>query len=186
MGGSDDPDNIEELTIEEHAEAHRQLWLKYGKKADLIAWKMLSGRIEGISEEDRIELSREGHHQFINDPERHEKWRSKIKEKRKFQIITEESKLKRSEKLKGRVFTEEHKEKISASLRNKPRKKLGSWSEELRAKHAQLMAVINGKRKGIAVGPQKEETRQKKSEAAKRQHARNPMKRHRDEKGRFV
>ena len=32
MGGSDDPSNIVLLTVEEHAEAHRLLFEKYGKK----------------------------------------------------------------------------------------------------------------------------------------------------------
>ena len=45
MGGSDDPSNLIELTIEEHAEAHRILFEKYGKVEDLWAWKGLSGQI---------------------------------------------------------------------------------------------------------------------------------------------
>lgn len=44
MGGTDDLSNIELLTVEEHTEAHRLLWLKYGKKADFMAWQMLSGK----------------------------------------------------------------------------------------------------------------------------------------------
>lgn len=43
MGGSDDPDNLVRLTIEEHAEAHRLLYEKFDKKEDLWAWKGLSG-----------------------------------------------------------------------------------------------------------------------------------------------
>jgi hypothetical protein len=43
MGGSDDPDNLIELTIEEHAEAHRMLYEKYGKVQDKLAWQGLSG-----------------------------------------------------------------------------------------------------------------------------------------------
>lgn len=38
MGGSDHPDNLIELTIEEHAEAHRLLYEKYGNEYDKIAW----------------------------------------------------------------------------------------------------------------------------------------------------
>jgi len=44
-GGSDDPSNIIELTIEEHAEAHRRLYEKHGKEEDEIAWKALSQQI---------------------------------------------------------------------------------------------------------------------------------------------
>jgi hypothetical protein len=42
-GGTDDPENIIELTIEEHAEAHRLLWVQYGKKQDRLAWQGLLG-----------------------------------------------------------------------------------------------------------------------------------------------
>ena len=45
MGGTDDPSNIIELSVEEHAEAHRVLYEKYGKREDYIAWKGLSGNI---------------------------------------------------------------------------------------------------------------------------------------------
>ena len=45
MGGSNDPSNLIELTIEEHAEAHKKLWEEHGNWQDLIAWKGLSGQI---------------------------------------------------------------------------------------------------------------------------------------------
>ena len=44
-GGTDDPSNLIELTVEEHAEAHRVLFEQYGKKEDELAWKGLSGII---------------------------------------------------------------------------------------------------------------------------------------------
>lgn len=49
MGGTDDPSNIEELTIEDHSMAHKLLYEKFGKKEDYIAWKALDGSI-GIEE----------------------------------------------------------------------------------------------------------------------------------------
>lgn len=42
-GGTDDPSNIIELTVPEHAEAHRKLWEEHGRKQDYVAWKGLSG-----------------------------------------------------------------------------------------------------------------------------------------------
>jgi hypothetical protein len=42
-GGTDHKDNIIELTVEEHAEAHRQLYEKYGRWQDRVAWLSLSG-----------------------------------------------------------------------------------------------------------------------------------------------
>jgi hypothetical protein len=76
MGGSDDPSNIIELTVEEHAEAHKILWEKYGRWQDEIAWKGLSGII-GHEEVVREILSRsasnthkrrlsDGSHNFLN------------------------------------------------------------------------------------------------------------------------
>lgn len=45
MGGSDDPSNLVKLTIEEHAQAHLELYEKYGDKRDLLAHKTLLGQI---------------------------------------------------------------------------------------------------------------------------------------------
>lgn len=45
MGGTDDPSNLIELTIDEHAEAHRLLYEQYGKWEDYYAWQGLSGQI---------------------------------------------------------------------------------------------------------------------------------------------
>lgn len=45
MGGSDDPSNLIELSIEEHAEAHKKLYEEHGKWQDKIAWQTLSGQI---------------------------------------------------------------------------------------------------------------------------------------------
>jgi hypothetical protein len=45
MGGTDDPSNLIDVTIEEHAEAHRILYEKLGNEEDKIAWLALSGQI---------------------------------------------------------------------------------------------------------------------------------------------
>ena len=45
MGGSDHPDNLVELTVTEHAEAHKVLYETFGKHEDYVAWKALSGTI---------------------------------------------------------------------------------------------------------------------------------------------
>ena len=44
MGGTDDPTNLIELTVKEHAEAHLNLYNQYNKKEDLCAYYMLSGK----------------------------------------------------------------------------------------------------------------------------------------------
>jgi hypothetical protein len=45
MGGTDDPSNLVELTVEEHAQAHKELFEKYGHKEDELAWKGLSAML---------------------------------------------------------------------------------------------------------------------------------------------
>ena len=44
-GGSDDESNLIELSISDHAEAHRILYEKYGNWEDYVAWQGLSGQI---------------------------------------------------------------------------------------------------------------------------------------------
>jgi hypothetical protein len=48
MGGSDDPSNLIELTVEEHANAHKELYEKYGRWQDHVAWKALSGQSTAV------------------------------------------------------------------------------------------------------------------------------------------
>lgn len=45
-GGTDDPSNLVELTVEEHALAHKMLYEQYGKEQDKIAWLALSKQAE--------------------------------------------------------------------------------------------------------------------------------------------
>jgi hypothetical protein len=44
-GGTNDPENLIELTVEEHALAHKALYEKYGRWQDYLAWMGLSGMI---------------------------------------------------------------------------------------------------------------------------------------------
>jgi hypothetical protein len=43
LGGTDDPSNLTELTIAEHAEAHRILYEQHGHWQDYVAWQGLLG-----------------------------------------------------------------------------------------------------------------------------------------------
>lgn len=45
VGGSDDPSNIIQLTVEDHAIAHKVLYGLWKREQDLIAWLGLSGQI---------------------------------------------------------------------------------------------------------------------------------------------
>jgi len=56
MGGTDEPSNLIELTVEEHANAHKLLWEDLGHWQDFVAWKALSGQIS--TDDLRKELAR--------------------------------------------------------------------------------------------------------------------------------
>ena len=45
LGGSDEESNLVELTIEEHAEAHKKLYEEYGRWEDKLAWQGLAGLV---------------------------------------------------------------------------------------------------------------------------------------------
>lgn len=53
MGGTNEPSNLIELSVEEHALAHKKLWEEYGKLEDYIAWKGLEGT---IGKEEMVQL----------------------------------------------------------------------------------------------------------------------------------
>jgi hypothetical protein len=82
-GGTDDPSNLVELTIEEHAEAHKQLYEQYGRWQDLVAYRGLQGL---ITEEERIEImyaARRGGGNFFYGKKHTEETKRKISENRK-------------------------------------------------------------------------------------------------------
>lgn len=96
IGGSDDLSNLIELTVEEHAEAHRVLYEQCGRWQDKIAWLALSGRIgkeEAIKESQRLANTGE------NNPLRR----------------SPEARLKHKKSLTGRKLSDYHREKISAN-----------------------------------------------------------------------
>jgi len=45
-GGTDDPENLVRVTVEEHAELHFARYLQYGEMGDWMAYHSLSGQME--------------------------------------------------------------------------------------------------------------------------------------------
>ena len=138
MGGSNDPSNLIELTVEEHAEAHRLLFEQYGKWEDKIAWQMLSGQIgkeEAIQEArgaanrgkkrtpeqiERIKLAaHKRNERWKNDPEK-----------------IAEANRKRSEAMKGK---KKSKEAVSAWRKSKETGKGFKHSKETKKKIAESL-----------------------------------------------
>lgn len=99
MGGGDELSNLVELTVEEHADAHRLLYEQYNKKEDKIAWLMLSGKTTE-AEILRIQLANEAFQTFVKDPSRSSSWRKNIADTLRGRTQTPESNEKRSLTLK--------------------------------------------------------------------------------------
>jgi len=60
MGGSDDEDNLILLTIEEHASAHLELYKKYNKHEDYVAYLFLKGDEQAWVERSKLGGKRGG------------------------------------------------------------------------------------------------------------------------------
>jgi hypothetical protein len=98
-GGTDEPSNLIKLTVEEHAEAHRILFEKFGRKEDELAWKGLSGHI--------------GKEELIIELIKH------VNTGRKHSIETNEKKRKA---LLGKSLDDLHSKEKAEEIRNKLRK----------------------------------------------------------------
>ena len=154
MGGSDDPSNLIELTVEEHADAHRKLWEQYSNIKDYCAWKGLSGQIgkEEIvrllmdptgrvhTEETKQKISKSQ----LGKPKHTEESKENLKQFRMGTKQSEETKRKISEaglgnkRCLGYKHTEETKEKVSKSLEgNKRWSSNPNVSEEERKKRSE-------------------------------------------------
>jgi len=116
-GGTDDPSNIIELTIEEHAEAHRLLFEEFGRWQDYVAWQALEGLIG--NEEIHRELASNAMKNRIRTIEEFEKgWQTRRKNGE--WKHSEESRIKTSLSLKGKKKpkrSREHKNKLSKSIK---------------------------------------------------------------------
>lgn len=131
MGGSDDPSNLILLTVEEHAEAHRLLFEKYGLKQDELAWKALSGilpkqdiireiqknankgRIPSIETREKMALAKKGGKLSKEHAEALHQGRKNSTNSIEHTQAILKAKL-------GVSLTEEHKSKISKSRKNNP------------------------------------------------------------------
>jgi hypothetical protein len=141
-GGTDEPSNIVELTVEEHAQAHKELWEKYGRWQDKVAWLCLSKQVTK-DEASRLIISEAnlGHKRNIgknnpmfgkthtSDARKRIGKATKLRETgKKHGPRSEETKRKISEALKGKKKSKEHVEKMSNGRKgeNNPNYKHGN------------------------------------------------------------
>lgn len=144
IGGTDDPSNLVELTVEEHAEAHRILFEQYGRWQDEIAWKTLSGQISSYEAAQQARILANLGNKHFEGKTHTEETRKRISEAQKINMIgttraighikTEECKQIISDKLKGNTnkngktgytLSDETKKKMSESRKgdNNPAKR---------------------------------------------------------------
>jgi hypothetical protein len=96
MGGSDDPSNLIEVTIQEHAELHLALYLEHGKMEDWIAFHMLSGKTTD-SEWARREAARS----YMTNRVVSQSAREAMSDYNRIRVHSKESREKRSKKMSG-------------------------------------------------------------------------------------
>ena len=144
MGGSDDPSNLIELTVEEHAEAHRKLYEQYGHWQDKIAYDMLSGQI-GL--DDAIQAARGAANR---GRKRTEEQKARLREacrlrteRQRADGTLDRANKKRSEAHKGKKKSAEHLAKWAES------RKGHLVSEETRAKIRATLAETRAKKKAL-------------------------------------
>lgn len=106
MGGTDDASNIVELSVEDHAEAHRKLYEQHGHWQDELAYKGLSGHIG--KEEIILERQRKAGRR-VKSPEE----RAKISRARSGSTLSAEHRANISKGNMGRTVTAETRAKLS-------------------------------------------------------------------------
>lgn len=142
LGGTDDPSNLIELTVEEHAEAHRKLYEEYNNWQDYCAWQALSGRI-GKEEALRMVqgMANKGKKRTPEQIERYKEAARKRVERQRVDGTLEKANAKRSQTMTGMKKSKEH-------LANWTASRIGhEVTEETRAKIRSSLAETRSKKK---------------------------------------
>ena len=153
-GGTDEPSNLFECSVKEHAELHLALYLEHGRWQDWIAFQMLSGQIDNAEAIRQAQVM--GQLGRKHSPETLEK----LGKHRVGVPHTEEVRKQISETLTGKPKTEEHRRNISEGRKkleviNSPetRKKMSeakkgtTRSEETKRKISETMKRIRAQQK---------------------------------------
>jgi NUMOD3 motif len=135
-GGTDDPSNLIELSVEEHALAHKNLWEEHGREEDRVAWLGLSNQIG----------KQEIHALIMKCPT----VRQKISEGRTGLRHSAETRKKISDGNRGRIYSQKTLDKMSKSHSNisqETREKM-SASKKGKIIPDEVRAKISAARKG--------------------------------------
>lgn len=109
MGGTDDTSNLVEVTVEQHALLHKQLWEDLGHWQDYLAWQGLSGMIS--CEDVVLQATRNA----FRGRKHTQETKRKMSEKRRGVPKSEEHR----KKLANRTLSPEHKEKLISASRGR-------------------------------------------------------------------
>ena len=120
IGGTDDSSNLIELTIEEHAEAHKKLYEEHNRIEDWYAWQGLSGV---LSKEEIVEgLMKESGRKTGIANRGKPAWNKGKKMSEEFRETLRNSPKVKPPSRKGAKHSEESKRKMSVSARNRVNK----------------------------------------------------------------
>ena len=139
MGGTDDPNNLKELTVKQHATAHKKLYKKHGKWEDKIAWQMLSGQITNYEAKQQVRrLANLGKQHFLGKTHTDEY-------KKKLSLMMTERRKKNKNMGNFDKHSTKTKEKIAESLKGNKNKlgKKGPNKKPYKGKYTWLMGKNN-------------------------------------------
>ena len=158
MGGSDDPTNLIELDIKDHADAHKMLWETHGKLEDYVAWKALCGFKEEANDAKK-KLAAENYRKFLKS-ENGKLWiEQNIKGKDRSKMIEAARIANTGRKKTDKENLKNSKSHIGKNHREETIIKLKELAKNRSAEHIQKIANSNrGKKRS-------EETKRKITEA---------------------
>jgi len=111
-GGTDEPENLVYLTVEEHAQAHKELYEEFGRTEDLIAYQALSGKTTA-SEARRLAKAAYFYENKLTDKHRQKLRENNLKAR-------QEGKLSNiGDIMRGKEFSEDHKQKLAEIARKR-------------------------------------------------------------------
>ena len=129
IGWTDDPSNLIELTIDEHAEAHKILYETYGRWQDKVAWM---GLAKMVGKEEHIYMLLSEGKKGIP---RSEEVKRKVRETKRANPnkLSDEHKRKISEANKNKVTSDETKQKMREAALGKKRPEFSQeWKDNLK------------------------------------------------------
>ena len=139
MGGTDNPSNLIELTVEEHAEEHRKLFEEHGSAYDFVAWKALSGQITSDEARRLATIA------TWTGRKHTEETKEKIKEARANQVMfshLEETKKKISDSLIGHSVSDDTRKLISEKTKGKSKSTKGQPKRKIDCPHCGKVGAI--------------------------------------------